>query len=65
MERKRAQVDAGDEGPFGAAKGMQDLAEKRRQVSEGKSVSQRFEDVDESNKKKKEKGGGLCRCVVM
>ena len=70
MERKKGHLYAMDEGPFGAAKGMQELAEKRRQVSEGKSVSQRFEEAGEREKKKKKKkgegeGGGLCRCVMM
>lgn len=75
MERKRACVKGGDEGPFGAAKSMRELAKKRRQVSEGKIVQERVGEVgqDGEKKKKKEKGkkdaedksGGLCKCCVM
>lgn len=65
MERKKAHVKGGDEGPFGSATGMQELVTRRRQVSERRSVSQRVEEVDKKGKKKDGEGGGLCKCCVM
>ncbi|KAL1600505.1 hypothetical protein SLS60_006891 [Paraconiothyrium brasiliense] len=62
MERKRGHAD---EGPFGTATGVQELVERRKQISEGKSVSQRFEQVGKKGKKEKKESGGLCKCVVM
>ena len=74
MERKHACVKGGDEGPFGTAKSVGELLEKRRQVSEGRSVRGGSGEVnkdgeEEGKKKKKKKGegesGGLCKCCVM
>ncbi|OAG11952.1 uncharacterized protein CC84DRAFT_1254315 [Paraphaeosphaeria sporulosa] len=56
MERKRG---IADEGPFKGAMGVQELAERRRMVSEGKRA-------EENSQKGNERGkGGMCRCVVM
>ncbi|KAJ4304596.1 hypothetical protein N0V90_000122 [Kalmusia sp. IMI 367209] len=60
MERKRAQLSVGNEGPFGSATGMQELAERRRRVSEAGRRSRGSE-----GSKKEEGARGACRCVVM
>ncbi|KAJ4360741.1 uncharacterized protein N0V89_001308 [Didymosphaeria variabile] len=62
MERKMGHAD---EGPFGTAKGVQELAERRRQISGAKSVSQRFEAAGKRGNKEDEERGGLCKCVAM
>jgi len=61
MERKKGNLDNfADEGPFGRAKNLQGLEERRKKVEGGEKTAT----LGERNRTERDKGAG-CRCLVM